>query len=56
MSRDEIGIHIEKKTIPKLPPLARHSQYVEPSVMLVSEASRTVHGFDNRQKSVLTEM
>ena len=56
MSRDEIVAHMEAKTTPKLTPLPGHSQSVERSVKLVSEASRTVYGLDNRHKSILTKM
>ena len=56
MSRDEIVAHMEAKTTPKLTPLPGHSQSVERSMKLVSKASRTVYGLDNRHKSILTKM
>ena len=36
----------------KLPDLPSHSQSVERSVKLVTEASHSYYGFDNRHKSI----
>ena len=56
LSHDDILAHIDMRTMPKLPPLPSHSQSVERSVKLVSEASRAVYGFDSRHKFILTKM
>ena len=56
LSDSDILNFIEHKTKPDLPSLPSHSQSVERSVKLVSEASKTVYGFDNRHRSILTKV
>ena len=56
ISDEEINSHMENDTKPELFQLPSHSQSVERSVKLVTEASTTVYGFENRHRSILTKL
>lgn len=56
LSNEDLFNYLTNKTLPDLPTLPSHSQSVERSVRLVSEASKCVYGFDNRHKSIMTKI
>lgn len=54
-SDEEIQTFINKNIKPDIPNLPCHSQSVERSVKLVTEASHSVYGFEVRHRSILTK-
>ena len=52
----EIQNFINNSTKPDIPDLPCHSQSVERSVKLVTEASHSVYGFEARHRSILTKL
>ncbi|HKU33678.1 MAG TPA: hypothetical protein VJR22_07525 [Candidatus Nitrosotalea sp.] len=52
----EIKSFIDNNNIPDISDLPSHSQSVERSVKLVTEAAHTVYGFDNRHRCVMTKL
>ena len=56
LSHAEIFSLTQKDSLCEIPDLPSHSQSVERSVKLVSDASHTVHGYENRHKSILTKI
>jgi hypothetical protein len=56
LSDEEIQSFMDTNTKPDIPDLPSHSQSVERSVKLVTEASHTVYGFDTRHRSILSKV
>ena len=53
-TEDQMMIHANNSLI-KLPGLPSHSQSVERSLKLVTEASQSYYGFENRHKSIMAK-
>lgn len=56
LSEEEIRSYMNTNTKPDIADLPSHSQSVERSVKLVTEASHTVYGFDARHKSIVAKV
>lgn len=56
LSNEEIQCHMNTNVKPDITDLPSHSQSVERSVKLVSEASHYVYGFENRHSSIRTKL
>ena len=56
LSVDDIQSFINTASKPNIPDFPSHSQNVERSVKLVSEAAHTVYGDDNRHRSIVTKL
>ena len=56
LSDAEIFSLTQKDSLCKIPDLPSHSKSVERSVKLLSDASHTIYGYKNRQKSILSKI
>ena len=56
LSDAEIFSLTQKDSLCEIPDLPSHSQSVERSVKLLSDASHTVYSYKNRHKSILTKI
>ena len=56
LSDAEIFSLTQKDSLCEIPDLLSHLQSVERSVKLVSDASHTIYGYENRPKSIWTKI
>ena len=56
LSDAEIFSLTQKDSLCEIPDLPSHSQGVEQSVKLVSDASHTIYGYENRHTPILTKI